>query len=153
MLIFAFTGDGKCCVDTLRPGETLDSVRYVQFVRTVGDKWRMLRSSPTRLNELWWQHDNARPHVSAAANSFFQQRKIEMIRQSPYSPDLNFCDRWVFKSLKKHCRQLTFSNSDEIQHESLQWFRGLPQDRFLKEINSLYKHCKCVISCSGDYVV
>ena len=75
-----------------------------------------------------------------------------IIKQSPYSPDLNQCDRWVFKDLKKHLRQYGYSSAEEIQEKTLQFMRQLPPERFPLEIQRFHKHCKSVIECRGDYV-
>lgn len=53
MLLLSFTGDGKCNVHAIRPGETVTAERYIQFVHDAGEKWRTLRSAPTRLTQLW----------------------------------------------------------------------------------------------------
>ena len=65
----------------------MTSERYVAFIKVTGEKWRTLRSSPMRLKELWWQHDNARPHVAATTKSFLERREVTVIKQSPFSPD------------------------------------------------------------------
>ena len=70
MLLFAFTGDGKVAIEAKNPGETVSAEIYMEFIRGVGEKWKTLRSSPTRLRDLWWMHDNARPHVAAHAQKF-----------------------------------------------------------------------------------
>lgn len=152
MILMAFTGDGKISIESVASGETVTSERYVDFVRHTGDKWRTLRSSPTRLAQQWWQHDNARPHTAASTRDFFRQRQVKMIEQSPYSPDMNQCDRWVFKDLKKHLRKSLFSSGTEIINESLHFFRSLPKEKFSSELQRLHDHCNDVIRCAGDYV-
>ena len=72
LLLVAFTGDKKISVETLKPKETVTSESYVTFIRRTGDKWRTLRSSPTKLSELFWQHDNARPHSASTTVDFGQ---------------------------------------------------------------------------------
>lgn len=153
LLILAFTGDGKCYMEYVAPGEKITSERYVEFMHKLGENWRKLRSSPTKLRDLWWQHDNARPHAAANTANFLRRRNVFLIHQSPYSPDFNFCDRWLFRDLKKHLRQKTYQDGDEICEEALQWFRKLEKDRFVREIQALKRHCELVISANGEYVV
>ena len=126
---------------------------YIEFVRLVGNRWRVLRSNSTRLSELKWMHDNARPHTAAATVEFFERRHVDLLKQSPYSPDFNLCDRWIFKALKQHFKDFVFSSPEEVEEEALRWFRGIPKDRFEKELTRLYEHCKRVIDSNGDYVV
>lgn len=153
MLLFAFTGDGKCNIETVNPGESVTSERYIAFITATGEKWRTLRSSPTRLKELWWQHDNARPHVAATTKSFLERREVTVIKQSPYSPDLNLCDRWMFKELKQGLRKLNFHDSQEIQMKAFELFRQIPRERFRRQLELLRDHCVSVIRENGDYIV
>jgi hypothetical protein len=153
MLVVAFTGDGKINIDALRAGEALNSDGYIEFVKNTGTKWRTLRSSPTRLQEIWWQHDNARPHSAAATRQFFERRGVQLISQSPYSPDLNLCDRWLFSELKKTLRKTEFHSADEVRDAALHAFRQLKRERFEEELKHFHEHCQHVIHARGDYVV
>jgi len=152
MIILAFTGDQKFSVETRKPGDTVTSEDYVQFIKTTGDKWRRLHSSPTKLSSVWWQHDNARPHIASNTNRFFVKRNISLIKQSPYSPDLNQCDAWLFSELKKEMRSKEFKDCKEVEIHALHFLRSLPRNRFVKEISNMYKHCKAVVDNLGDYV-
>ena len=50
---------------------------------------------------IHWQHDNASPHVRHVVQDVFLRRKVQLVRQSPHSPDLNILDRWVNEHVKK----------------------------------------------------
>lgn len=152
LLIVAFTGDRKFNVEVCVPGEIVDSDRYIEFVRNTGEKWRRLHSSPTKLSELIWQHDNARAHSSTQTTDFFQRRSVTLLRQSAYSPDLNQCDGWLFKILKNELKKVDFSDANEVLNHTLQVLRSIPKERFINEINKLVQHCKNVIKLNGDYV-
>ena len=52
MILFAFTGDGKVCILAVSPGMTINSEVYIDFFKTIGNRWRMLRSSPTKFQTL-----------------------------------------------------------------------------------------------------
>ena len=54
LLLVAFTADKKIAIEVAKPKETFDSERYIEFVRRTGDKWRVLRTNPTKLSSLWW---------------------------------------------------------------------------------------------------
>jgi hypothetical protein len=83
---------------------------------------------------------------------FAVRRGITFICQSPYSPDMNQCDRWVNKSLKKHLRHLTFHSAKDVGDESLHFLRHIKREHFVQELKSLIKHCHNVIECNGGYV-
>jgi len=152
LLLVAFTGDGKLSVENTAPGDTVTSERYIEFVRHTGDRWRHLRRSPSLLRSLCWQHDNARPHTASNTQAFFRRNGITLIEQSPYSPDLNQCDAWLFKLLKKELRSKKFKDGEEVRSAAEQILRSIPRERFLSEIHSLYKHCRAVLQNNGDYV-
>lgn len=152
MILLAFTGDKKFAVETLQRNETVDSCRYITFLKNTGDKWRKLKTSPTRLGELWFQHDNARVHKSAETSEFLRKRGVTLIQQSPYSPDLNQCDRWLFKCIKKELRKSQFEDANSIRVETLRVLEAIPNERFSQEIDRLKRHCVNVIDNNGDYV-
>jgi hypothetical protein len=151
MVLVAFTGSPKFSVDVTQRSETVDSHRYINFVRETGEKWRKDRH-PVHLSEIWWQHDNARPHTSAVTDEFFNSRGIQRIRQPPYSPDLNLCDRFLFKLLKKGLRESSYTTADEVKTTARHVLKSIPHDRFRVELNKLRDHCKRVIDVGGDYV-
>jgi transposase len=152
MLSIAFTGNGKVNMDVTEKGETIDSQRYIEFVRKTGDLWRTLRSDPTRLSEVIWMQDNARPHTAVVTKEFFERRHVERMEQSPYSPDFNLCDRWLIKEVKKHLRTLHLSSATEVLNAAAHHFSTISSDRFANELAKLQNHCVRVINAFGDYV-
>lgn len=104
LVMVAFSACKRFHVTALPYGKTIDGDVYQEFVRKAGEKWQKLRTNPVYLRDVVWQHDNARPHVKKEVAAFFKQRKTEFLFQSPYSPDLNICDRWLFAQLKKNLR-------------------------------------------------
>lgn len=152
MLSIVFTGNGKVHMEATKKGETIDSQRYIDFVRKTGDLWRTLRSDPTRLSEVIWMQDNARPHTAVLTKQFFERRHVERMEQSPYSPDLNLCDRWLIKELKANLRTLQLSSATDVLHAAKHHFFTIPSERFVHELNKLQDHCVQVINAFGDYV-
>ena len=152
LLLIAFSGDGKLNIDYTAPKETVTAERYTDFVKRTGEKWRHLRTSPIHLKNVWWQHDNARPHTAVHTKEFFNRRKIHLIPQSAYSPDLNQCDFWLFKFLKKELRSQKLTTHEEVRNQTVQLIRSLPRDRFVTEIRRMYDHCKSVIEVNGNYI-
>lgn len=151
MLLLVFTGNGKIHADVTEKGDTVDTERYIAFVHEAGERWRTLHSDPTRLSELLWMHDNARPHTSDDTMQFFGRRKVELVKQSVYSPDLNLCDRWLFKELKKSLRRQHFECAQDVLKAATHAFHQIPEKRFLDELHNLANHCTSVIQYNGDY--
>ena len=151
LLLFCFTAN-KVYVESLPYGQTITAERYITFVQSLGEHWRKLRSDSTRLSELHYQHDNARPHTAAATSDFFIRRGVKLIRQAPYSPDFNMCDRWVFAHLKSSMKKMTFNDHVEVRKAALQVFQSVPPERFVHEMEKLKMHLRTVINNCGSYV-
>lgn len=153
LLLLCFTGNKKVVIEALPYGETVDSQRYITFLKKVGDNWRTLRRDSTRLNEVHFQHDNARPHTSAATRTFIERRGVTMVPQPPYSPDYNLCDRWLFAALKTKLKKMTFRSAEEVKVAALQAFDEIPENRFPSELIKLRDHLNAVILKHGDYII
>ena len=119
LLLLAFMPN-KCFLVTALPyGVSVDAQCMVDYLRRTGDLWRTLRSKPVRLNEVSLQIDNARPHTARLVPDFLQEKNITTIWQSPYSPDLNLCDRFLFLWLKNSLRGMMFNSVEEVEEASL----------------------------------
>jgi hypothetical protein len=75
----------------------------------------------------WWkkpilQHDNARPHTSAATSAAVDSIEFEVVPHPPYSPDLAPSDFWLFGALKKHIKGNRFTCDEEVQPATAKWF-------------------------------
>lgn len=143
----------KFSVKALPYGTTVDSSVYIDFLRKTGEKWRTLRSDPTKLCDLSFQADNARPHVSRETQEFLQRRHVKTLYQSPHSPDFNLLDRWVNAHLKCNFKHRVFSSHEEVEKAALQVLCSTPPERFLREIHKLKEHLRTVIQKAGDFVI
>ena len=152
LVLLAFTGDKKLSVKALPYGTMINSDAYIDFCRNTGEKWRVLRKNPKTLKSLHWQHDNARAHTSKDTRKFFENRGVHMVFQSPYSPDFNLCDRWLFRELKKRLGIVTYKSHTEIEEAIKSAFRSIPEEHFLKQIRLLFDYCQAVIDSNGEYV-
>lgn len=152
LVMIALTANKRFNVKPLPYGETVDGDTYLKFVQHTGEKWRCLRRCPVSLRNLHWQHDNARPHVRHDVQDFFLRRKVQLIRQSPYSPDLNILDRWVNEHVKKELRPIRFTCAEEVEQEVLRVLNETDEARYRCEIDRLMTHCQEVIDVGGCYV-
>jgi hypothetical protein len=153
MLLVAFTPNKRVSICTTPPNTKVDGQFMIDFIRHTGDLWRTLRSNPIHLDEVLWQMDNARPHSCRAVTDFLATRQVEQLWQSPYSPDFNLCDRFLFKWLKEDFSKRSFADHNEVKEAALQWFRQLDEKHLHTEVERLYEHCQKVIDARGAYIV
>ena len=152
LVLLAFTCDRKLSVRALPYGEKIDSEAFVDFVNRTGDLWRKLRQHPTALKDLHWQHDNARPHTARSTKAFFERRGVSLVFQAPYSPDLNICDRWLFRELKRQVRDKVFESHIELEDGLKSAFHQIPEHKFRHQMDKLFHYCQLVIDAGGEYV-
>lgn len=152
LLLLAFTPNKRFSVRALRYGDTVNAEVYISFLQHTGNKWRCLRKDPVHLNELTWQHDNARPHTAAATKEYIGQRALKQLWQPPYSPDFNLCDRFVFHHLKNEFEYTVFNSHEEVENAALHALRNIDEKHFHSEVDALIEHCQAVINCNGNYV-
>lgn len=152
LLMVAFTPNKRFSVSALPYGETVDANHVVEFIRETGNKWRTLRSSPIHLDQLLWQMDNARPHTAHTVRDFLERRQVATVWQSPYSPDMNLCDRFLFRWLKDDLREDTFHDHKEVETAALHALRDMSEEALVAEVEKLLEHCQSVIDAGGVYV-
>jgi histone-lysine N-methyltransferase SETMAR len=68
------------------------------------------------------QHDNARPHTSAATSGIVESIGFEVVLHLPYSPNLAPSDVWLFGALKKQLKGNHFTCDKEVQVATAKWF-------------------------------
>ena len=152
LVLIAMTADLHVSVETLPYGESINGEVYKKFVWNTGEKWRKLRHNPLRLKDVVWQHDNARPHVAHNVQEFFQTRGVQIQHQSPYSPDLNLCDRFINDYIKQELRDQSFSNHDEVRVAVDSCLRSLSTAKLRHEVDKLMVHCERIVACGGGWV-
>ena len=152
MLAIAYTANKRFSVVAYPSGTTMDSEAYVNFIRNTGNKWRVLRSHPIHLHELYWQHDNARAHSARTTTDFCTQRNMKLVKQSPYSPDLNLLDRWINSRIKDYVREGQYDSADSICEAALQCLRAIPEEEYMEQLEKLERHCRRVVEQHGEYI-
>ena len=74
-------------------------------------------------NEILLQHDNARPHTSAATRDAIQRLDFSVLLHPLYSPDLAPSDFHLFPKLKEHLKGQRFSCDEEVKSAVRKWFQ------------------------------
>ena len=114
MLLIAFSYDGKFSVQRTIPGETVDSERYQEFVAHTFNKFRLERTEKSTNRRFCGARTLLGHMFHMRPKTFFRSKGVDLPRQSSYSPDLNGCDRWVNKFLKKQLKATTFHELEAL---------------------------------------
>ena len=77
---------------------------------------------------------------------------LRLVYQSPYSPDLNLCDRFLFTRLKEVVRPVQCDSKDEVVKAAQHCIQSQPEDYLIHEFHKILGHCKAVNRSEGDYV-
>ena len=89
----------------LKKETTINSQGYTETLTAL--KRRIERTGIR--NETLLEHDNARPHTSAATRDAIQSADFLVLPHPPYSPDLAPSDFHLFPKLKEHLKGERFS--------------------------------------------
>jgi len=118
MLTVFWNSDLVALADFLEK-ETVNSQHYIETLTALKRRleWIGIR------NETLLQHDNARPHTSAATRDVIQCLDFSVLPHPPYSPDLTPSDFHLFPKLKEHLKGQHFSCDEEVKSAVRKWFQ------------------------------
>lgn len=153
MVLAAFTcSPPRFSISVLPKGQTVDAECVKEFLITTRNRFGNLRQNKAKFSEMLLQLDNARPHTAAITQAYLANFGPTLVKQSPYSPDLNLCDRFLFTRLQEKLKLDHFDSADEVLFATKQYCREMPEETLRKEFLKLRDHCKSVIECGGDYI-
>ncbi|QQP34906.1 Uncharacterized protein FKW44_022954 [Caligus rogercresseyi] len=142
----------RVSITGLPAGTTADRNTMIQYLRTTGKHFLSLKKDNIRLKDCLLMWDNARPHTATDTREFLTRRDVEPVKQSPYSPDLNLCDRFLFRKLKLLLREDEFGDHEEATLAVQRAMRRVSEDELNDQLRKLQGHCYDVIAVGGDYV-
>ena len=73
-------------------------------------------TNPAMFDDMLLQMDNSRPHTAVITRTprYLAAMGLRLVYQTPYSPDLNLCDRFLFTRLKEVFRLVQYDSKDEV---------------------------------------
>ena len=98
----------------------------MEFFKSTGYRFNNLKKDKITLKKLLLQMDNARPHSAAQTQTYLGNTGATVLSQSPYSPDLNLCDRFLFTILQRYCKGVEYADGDELERDVQRFLRRLP---------------------------
>ena len=54
-------------------------------------------------------------HTYVAVHDFLEERGVKVIRQDPYSPDMNLPDCFIFSTLERMRNNITFTGTEHVK--------------------------------------
>ena len=153
MLLIAFTcSPARFSITALPRGVTVTAEYMVEFFKSSGHRFNNLKKDKITLKDLLLQMDNARPHSAARTQTYLGNTGATVLSQSPYSPDLNLCDLFLFTILQRQCMRVEYADGDELERDVQRFLRRPPEELLKNELNKLREHYRAVIREGGAYV-
>jgi histone-lysine N-methyltransferase SETMAR len=134
--------------DFLEKHTTINSQRYIETLTAL--KRRIVRIGVR--NETLLQHDNTRPHTSAATIDAIQHLDFSVLPHPPYSPDLAPSDFHLFPKLKGQLKGQRFSCDEEVKSAVRKWFQKQDTNFFNDGLQKLVQRWRKCIEVRGDFV-
>jgi histone-lysine N-methyltransferase SETMAR len=103
--------------------------------------------------QIYFQHDNARPHVAKAVATKLNSFGWELLPHPPYSPDIAPSDYHLFLSLSNGIRNRNFENEQELKTYLEDFFKSKEPEFYAKGIHDLPRRWQEIINSNGQYIV
>ena len=130
--------------EVLQAGESINSERYIAFLQQI--------LAVRRQGTVTIMHDNARPHVARATNDFLQENNVERVVQPPYSPDMNLCDRYIFRNMEAHRAENVFNDRNSVLEFLGNYLEQFSRYKLGRELTRLREDLQKIIDLQGDYL-
>jgi len=151
MLICFFDQEGIVHREFVPPGMTDNADFYCDVLRRLRETVRRKRPQKWRNQNLIIHHDNAPAYRSFKVSQFLAKNNMTVIPYPPYSPDLAFCDFFLFPKLKLRMKGRTFVTTEEIQEKSQRVLDTIPKRDFQGCFQAWQKLWDCCIRAKGEY--
>ena len=151
LVIMAVSQKGVHYYEILPINQSINAERYIIFIENMTAFFQNQNQDQRILpHNMRLQQDNARPHVAQATLQYFEDQNIRLLRQPPYSPDVNLCDRFIFPRLE--ALREDFETQDDISEFLNQQLPHFTQNRMGRALNKMIEHMQNVILNDGCYL-
>lgn len=151
LAIIAVSTRGEHYFCVLPKGKTVNSELYIEFLQAMRQHFANLRE-PLLMENIRFVHDNARPHVSINTQAYLNSTAVRILKQPPYSPDCNLCDRYIFPRLEAIRGRGTFASKADLELFLSEQLPLFTKARMNKALTEMMKHFNLIIESNGNYV-
>lgn len=151
LVIVAVSTRGTHFFQVLNRGETVDSVFYINFLQRMRTFYATL-NPPLLMENIRLIHDNARPHVARATQDYLNGTAVRVLKQPPYSPDCNLCDRYIFPRIEAIRGRNNFANKEELEQFLTEQMPLFTNQRMAKALAKMTEHLRLIVEQNGNYV-
>ena len=103
------------------------------------------------MSELYYLHDNAPIHTSAASMATIEGCGLTLLSHPPYSPDLAPSDFYLFNNLKRNLRGQRYETKDELRDAVTSFLNEKPPEFFKKAFQELAIRWQKCVDANGLY--
>ncbi len=147
-IIVFFDSKGIVHKEFVPPGQTINQQFYLKVLDRLW-KW-VVRVRPGIAKTWVLYHDNVPCHRAFSVTQFLSSKRIPVLLQPPYSPDMSPCD-FLLPRVKQVVKGMHFESVTDIQNSVTRVLQEVPVQAFQK----CYKNWKnrwnqCVVA-EGEY--
>ena len=150
MMIPFFDSMGIIYIHWVPTGITVNKEYYIEVLREFRKTFRRKRPELFESGQWHFHQDNAPVHKSILVTDYLTQMGIKTVPHPPYSPDLAFCDFWLFPKLKENLRGNRYSTIEDMKEAVTRVLNTLTQEDFQGAFQKLLERYKC-IDVGGEY--
>jgi len=147
MLTVFWNSERVVLADFLEKETTINPQHYIETLTALKRRIELIGIR----NETLLQHDNTRPHTSAATRDAIQRLDSSVLLHPPYTLDLAPSDIRLFLKLKEHLKGQHFSCDEEVKSAGRKWFQK-QNTNFFKDGFQLVQRWRKCIEARGDFV-
>ncbi|CAO4385117.1 unnamed protein product [Caenorhabditis nigoni] len=139
--------DGPIYWELLPEGKTITGDLYTTQLRNLK---KAVDRSALKDKKVYYQHDNARPHVSKQVKQELMGYGWNVLPHPPYSPDLAPSDYWLFGDMTRAFEGRSFNSRGAVEAALKQYFASRPAGFYRNGIHKLRERkllTKYIIIC------
>ncbi|PIC30905.1 hypothetical protein B9Z55_021995 [Caenorhabditis nigoni] len=140
--------DGPIYWELLPEGKTITGDFYTTQLRNLK---KAVDRSALKDKKVYYQHDNARPHVSKQVKQELMGYGWNVLPHPPYSPDLAPSDYWLFGDMTRAFEGRSFNSRGAVEAALKQYFASRPAGFYRNGIHKLRERWRHVVDNDGQY--